>query len=353
VEYRDDVEKSAEYLRLALAHMGRHKAGLHPVSYAVWYEYVAGINPALHRCIDALIRDGAVLDDGAVHRLFRDHIAEIDASLARRVSENFGRVMDAVSASTSQVADEASQFGLALERWSDDLATGRHVTTPSHSVGELLNYSRTMHQTVRALHDRLEESHREVETLRKEVERAREEAMIDELTGLTNRRGFERVFADYLNGNGTASQGPSLLLADIDHFKRINDNYGHLCGDRIIRSVAKILRDNVKGKDLAARYGGEEFIVVLPETPAAGALHLAEKIRKTIECSRIKRIGSDEIVANVTISLGVACWQPGESQNDLIARADAALYQSKQQGRNRVTLAALCARGDPDARESR
>ena len=202
MEYRDDVEKSAEYLRLALAHMGRHKAGLHPVSYAVWYEYVAGINPALHRCIDALIRDGAVLDDGAVHRLFRDHIAEIDASLARRVSENFGRVMDAVSASTSQVADEASQFGLALERWSDDLATGRHVTTPSHSVGELLNYSRTMHQTVRALHDRLEESHREVETLRKEVERAREEAMIDELTGLTNRRGFERVFADYLNGSG-------------------------------------------------------------------------------------------------------------------------------------------------------
>ncbi|MBS3936830.1 MAG: GGDEF domain-containing protein [Sulfuritalea sp.] len=340
MEYRDDIEKSAEYLRLALAHMGRHKAGMHPVSYAIWYEYVAGINPALRERIDALLEDGKELDDSAVHRLFRDHVAEIDAHTAQRVSESFGKVMDKVSVSTSQVAAEASQFGRVLERWSEDVAAGRHVTTPTHNAAELLSYSHAMRQTVRALHTRLEESHREVETLRKEVERAREEAMIDGLTGLTNRRGFDRALADHLNGNDGLTQGPSLLLADIDRFKRINDDYGHLCGDKVIRAVAKILRDNVKGKDIAARYGGEEFVVVLPETPVEGALHLAEKIRRTIEASRIKRVGSNEVVASVTISLGVASWRPGESQSELIARADRALYQSKQLGRNRVTPAA-------------
>ncbi len=340
MEYHDSIEKSAEYLRQALQMMTKQAAGLHPVSYAVWYEYVAGINPGLRKRVDELTLNNQPLDEPAVHQLYRDHIAEIDETVAQRVSQGFEKVMVDISSSTAQAANEAGHFGQALERWSDDLAAGRYATTLSHGIADLLLYSRDMQQTVKTLHERLEESHREVDSLRNEVNRAREEAMIDGLTGLANRRSFDRALASHLARSGAESHGPSLLIADIDHFKRINDSYGHVFGDKVIRSIATILRDNVKGKDLAARYGGEEFVVVLPETPIEGALSLAEKIRKIVESSRIKRVGNNEIVANVTISLGVACRHPGETDQELVSRADAALYQSKQQGRNRVTLAA-------------
>lgn len=341
MEYHDSLEKSAEYLRLALPLMTKQAAGLHPVSYAVWYEYVAGINPALRQRIDELTQNEQRLDDKAVQQIYREHIAEIDETIARRVSQDFEKVMANISASTAQAADEAGNFGQALERWSSDIAAGRFTTTLSHGIADLLHYSRDMQQTVKTLNAHLEESRSEVEALQKEVRRAREEAMIDGLTGLANRRSFDSALAECLVASAPDVPGPSLLIADIDHFKHVNDNYGHLFGDKVIRSIATILRDNVKGKDLAARFGGEEFVIVLPETPLDGARSLAEKIRKIVEGSRIKRSGSNEVVANVTISLGVACRHPGESDQQLIARADAALYQSKQQGRNRVTLAAI------------
>lgn len=344
MEYRDSIEKSAEYLRLALPLMTRQAAGLHPVSYAVWYEYVAGINPGLRQRIDELTRDGGMLDDAAVHHLFREHIAEIDETVARRVGQGLEKVIADISTSTATAANQAGEFGQRLERWSADVATGRSTSPLSHGITELLQHSQGMQQTVSTLRSRLDESRREVEALRQEVRRAREEAMIDGLTGLANRRSFDKALAACLADHGSDMQGPSLLLADIDHFKRVNDSYGHLFGDKVIRAVAAILRDNIKGKDLAARYGGEEFVVVLPDTPLAGAHALAENIRRRVAASRIKRVGSDDIVDNLTISLGVACRLPGESEQQLIARADAALYQSKQQGRNRVTLAASAAR---------
>ena len=343
MEYHDSIEQSAEYLRQALPLMTRQAAGLHQLSYAIWYEYVAGINPALQQRIDQLTQDNHLLDDKDVLQIYRDHIAEIDEAVAQRVSQGFEKVMVEISASTAQAADEAGQFGQVLKNWSDDLATGKNLTTLSHGIADLLRYSRDMQHTVQTLNAHLEETHREVESLRKEVSRAREEAMIDALTGLANRRSFDRVLNTLLAEVPANGTGPCLLIADIDHFKRINDTYGHVFGDKVIRAIARILRDNVKGKDLAARYGGEEFVIILPDTPLTGASSLAETIRRTVAGSRIKRAGSDEIVASVTISLGVAHHCPGESERDLLARADQALYQSKQQGRNRVTVVAAAA----------
>lgn len=338
MEYNDSIEKSAEYLRQVLPLMTRHAAGLHPISYAVWYEYVSGINPALRKHIDELTSKGQRLDDEAIYGLYRNHIAEIDSTVANRVSQGFEKVMADISASTAQAADEAGQFGEALERWSSNYATGKLAPSLSHGVGDLLHHSKEMQQTVMALNSRLEESRREVEELRKEVHRAREEAMIDGLTGLANRRGFDIALSSHFAQSDANTTSLCLLIADIDHFKNINDTYGHLFGDKVICSIAAVLRNSVKGNDLAARYGGEEFVVILPDTPIQGALVLAEKIRKVVESCHIRRTGSNEIVASVTISLGVASRRPDESDQQLIARADEALYKSKLNGRNRVTL---------------
>jgi len=338
LEYHHSIEQSAEYLRLALPLMGKQAAALHPLSYAIWYEYVANMNRPLREHIDALTRDGQVLDEAAVTQLFHDYVADIDAATARRVSQGFEKVMADVSSSTAQAASEAGQFGAALERWSADVAAGKPAALGTDNLNALLARSGDLQQIVNALHSRLTESQREIEQLSQEVERAREEALLDGLTGLANRRSFDQALTECLAA-ASDQPGPSLLMADIDLFKHVNDTYGHLFGDKVIRAIATILRENVKGKDLVARYGGEEFVVILPATPLAGAQHLAETLRQGVATSRIKRIGSEEVVDNVTISLGVACRLPGETGDELIARADAALYQSKQQGRNRVTVA--------------
>lgn len=339
MNYVDSVEESAEYLRLAIALMAKQAAALHPVSYAVWYEYASGRNAALREAVDHLTQDGAVLDEHATGQLFRTHIAEMDEELAHRISDGFQKVMADVSHSAVQAGEQADLFGSVLESWSSRNEAPL-PEQPAGEIGLLLQHTHTMRRAIATLKGRLDDSHREVEQLRREVIKAREDSLVDGLTGLRNRKGFDLALASCLTESDDEERGPSLLIADIDHFKRINDSYGHLFGDLVIRAVARILKDNVKGMDTAARYGGEEFVVLLPNTPLDGARRLAEKIRATIAQCAIKRVGREEIVSNVTVSLGVACYRAGESANEFLARADAALYGAKGEGRNRVGVAA-------------
>jgi diguanylate cyclase len=339
LNYRNEsVEKSAEYLRQALPLMARQTAALHPVSYAIWYEYVSGNNPSLRASIDDYTRDGATLDETTTAELFRKHVAELDEQLVKHVSDGFQKIMSEMTQSASQTSDHVSQFGEALEKWSAEQT--QSPSANESSTDALLLQARGMRESVLALKEHLDESRREILQLRKEVNRAREDAIADSLTGLKNRRGFDVALSACLAEAESAEHGPSLLIVDIDHFKRVNDSYGHLSGDRVIRTIAQILKDHVKGRDTAARYGGEEFVILLPDTPLQGACQLAERIRATVEKVRIKRTGSNQALANVTVSLGVASYRDSESAGEFVARADAALYTSKNQGRNRVSIAA-------------
>lgn len=340
MKYKETLAQSAEFLRLALPIMTRQAAAFHPVSYAVWYEYVAGINKPLKVEIDELTKDGKVLDEPAIARLFQKHIDELDEETTQRVRSGFQAVLENISKSAAEAGDQANQFGSALEQWTEDMESPNADSASStDGVKKLLGNTRQMQGAITSLNDKLEDSQRKIEQLRVEVERAREDALADGLTGLVNRRGFDLALAACLSPSDTQPQGTSLLMTDIDHFKKVNDTYGHLFGDKVIRAVAQILKENVKGKDTAARYGGEEFVVLLPDTSIEGARVVAEKIRATIERSRIRRTDNNEEIARITVSLGVASYRPGESASEFIERVDSALYTSKNQGRNLVTIA--------------
>ena len=129
-----------------------------------------------------------------------------------------------------------------------------------------------------------------------------------------------------------------MVLIDLDHFKQINDRYGHVFGDTVLKAVAQAIRSCVKGRDLVARYGGEEFVVLLPGTDVAGACALAEQVRTTISGARIRRGSTNEMVGAITVSLGVATRRPAEGMQSLVERADQALYRSKTGGRNQVSV---------------
>jgi diguanylate cyclase (GGDEF)-like protein len=161
----------------------------------------------------------------------------------------------------------------------------------------------------------------------------------DPVTELMNRRALDESLAMEVSRACRYGTPLSLALLDIDHFKRINDTYGHGVGDEVLHAVARIVRHDLRKTDVAARFGGEEFVVVLPHTDLPGASLVAERIRTNVRRA-VHRAGSSAF--SVTASLGVACMSDGSpsSSTELFARADAALYDSKRQGRDRVTLAA-------------
>ena len=129
----------------------------------------------------------------------------------------------------------------------------------------------------------------------------------------------------------------SLVMIDVDIFKKINDNFGHLGGNRFLRAIAKLIRDNIRQSDFAARYGGDEFVVILPETEEAEAVAVGEKLRKRMEASSVPLGGG---IARATFSLGVSTLYPKMKRpSDLIEHADKALYEAKRSGRNRTRVA--------------
>jgi len=158
-------------------------------------------------------------------------------------------------------------------------------------------------------------------------------ATSDSLTKLPNRQAFDVIINTYLNDVRRSDEALSMLMLDIDHFKVINDQYGHMAGDQVLIAVAECLSNNLRKVDFACRWGGEEFLLLLKNCDAHNASQIAEKLRLAVE-ERVIEYKNAQL--NVTISLGVTQWQLDESIDTLIERADRALYQAKMEGRNRT-----------------
>jgi diguanylate cyclase (GGDEF)-like protein len=174
--------------------------------------------------------------------------------------------------------------------------------------------------------------------------RLAEGALQDPLTGLYNRRHLDERLASELAAGQRHGRALSLLMIDIDHFKQVNDDRGHLAGDEALKMVAFVLRGAVRKEDVLARYGGEEFVVIARETPLDGARALAERIRRAVEKSRFAWQGAElgvTVSVGVTVAEGLAEFVPGRTERELVEAADRALYLAKQQGRNRVVALPL------------
>ncbi|MDX8396389.1 MAG: diguanylate cyclase [Mariprofundaceae bacterium] len=181
-----------------------------------------------------------------------------------------------------------------------------------------------------AIKDTMQNQAEQMTTLTKQLEKAESEARNDPLTGLANRRRL----AEYLKA--TTSEVASFLMVDIDFFKKINDEYGHDAGDEVLVRLAQILMESTRSTDMVARLGGEEFCIVFPGANSELASELAESLRRAVE---IHSFETEQGAIDVTISIGIAEQQPEEKHTSWLKRADKALYDSKNNGRNRVTLA--------------
>lgn len=337
MRYVENKQQSATLLRLCLPLMVRQKAAYHPVSYALWYEHLAGINPRLSAALTARLAANDPLNEDDAYRLYSEHISERDAAVLQTLQNRLHELLDETVQDVNTIQDGTGNFTQTLRKSSFDLTDEVSRATVREVIARLLSASISMESANKELSDKLEVRTKEIVSLTKQLDQAHTEATIDPLCGIKNRRGFEHM-AQALTDSQDGLDGAALILLDVDHFKRVNDSFGHLFGDKVLRYLAQALQDNVKGRDVVARIGGEEFVLLLPQTPLAGAQVVAERIRAAIEQSRIYSESTHQTVGSITVSLGLALGERHESVDELLARADAALYSAKRTGRNRLCV---------------
>jgi diguanylate cyclase (GGDEF)-like protein len=205
---------------------------------------------------------------------------------------------------------------------------------PSGEIGHLTRVFNMMTDRLRRSHTELQAANRSLQVQNQLLETL---AVTDSLTGLYNRKKLGDFLADQFARFRRNHRPFAVLMLDLDHFKSINDNHGHVAGDEILADVAAILKQSVRSIDHVARYGGEEFVVVLVETASDAALDIAERIRSVVE---IPRLGASNKLVSVTVSVGVAQSREGDNgPEEALARADHALYEAKRAGRNQVQYA--------------
>ena len=334
--YAQSRERSAELLRAALRLMGQHDVCCNPTSFAVWYEYAAGINNGLSQALERRLTASPRLDDAAMEQVYREHVADPDHLVVGQISSALQKVMSGVAENASHTGDKAGAFGqqvdgLALAMESQDLAAvGTLLAGVSASAAALKD-------TSQALADQVAASRVEIERLRADLVRARDEALLDPLTKVLNRKGFDQQVDALLRTTPGPRHAHGLIMIDIDHFKSINDSHGHVFGDQVIRGLAEVMRGCVTDPRCSvARYGGEEFAILLPDSSQADGLRVAELVRQRIKAMKIRDRRTQEVILRVTVSGGVASMVSGDDPASWVARADAALYKAKQSGRDRV-----------------
>ena len=251
-------------------------------------------------------------------------------------AEKVDHILRSVARLLQMHLTETDAFSERLRGASDRLAEHETSEPVNEIVMALIDDNRQMRDKLSNLRDQLEESRLRVLQLQYNLERSEEEGMRDVVTAIGNRRFFETAFAEELKKARTSGQDFCLALADLDRFKLVNDRFGHLVGDGLLRLFAEILVQNVRGQDRVARFGGEEFAVMLPGAGLSEAVEAAERIRRVLESKQWTVEPSGERVGKITVSFGVAKLRADETGADLLRRVDGHLYDAKARGRNRV-----------------
>jgi diguanylate cyclase len=319
----------------ALQLMAQHDVPATPQNFEVWFAYALGTVPELNKVIKILIGNKRSFDSSTNRGLYLSYVgsepdpdarhAEISGQLHGLLStaqEYLGRSLADNRAHVEALDGVASQIG----------QDGDPRAIIEALVGEL---SKAVSRATN-LEAHFNASLQELEKIRGHLAAAEERSKTDALTGLANRHALDEFLRTTQMAVMESGKPLSIFLIDIDHFKAFNDKFGHQFGDQVLKLISHVLKDSVRGCDLAARFGGEELVGVMPGADITTSAAVAERIRQTIARRRVTRRSTGEILSGVTVSIGVAQFAPGETLATLFERCDRALYAAKHGGRNRT-----------------
>jgi diguanylate cyclase len=337
MDYFDSHEQAVEYAKEAMAQMPALGVAPTPRNYRIWYEYASGRNAALRAALDVLVSNSRELTEPVIDDIYLQFFtASQEGERIREITSKLESTVNEVMETISIAGTGSKQFGKVLNGFSGDvqsIAPGANLKT---LIANMISETKAMIRINSELQDKLQNSSSEIGHLRMNLAAIRREALTDPLTGLSNRKSFDVSLGEAAKAAMEDGKDLSLLLLDIDHFKRFNDTWGHQVGDQVLKLVARTIRDNTRGQDTSSRYGGEEFAIILPATPLSGAVTVANTIREALMTKQLVKKSTGQDMGNVTASIGVSVFEPGEPLSELIRRADGALYTAKRDGRNKV-----------------
>lgn len=304
-----------------------------PSQYELWFRYYDG-DPEICAQID---RHKGPITEEFCKKLQEKYIVKTNVDTAmKQINDHLQRALTEVADSVGDMQDATSNYGESLLGMNERLKEAKSIEDLESVIIGIAQDTKKMADHNKSLEQQLENSSTQVNALKESLDTVRHEAMTDGLTGIANRKSFDTALDEALENAEKEKHSLTLLMMDIDHFKSFNDNFGHQIGDQVLRLVARCLVDGVKGRDKAARYGGEEFAIILPDTPLSSGIVVGDALRKSVEKREVINRTNNQNLGQITLSVGVAEYRPGEEKEDLIERADSALYTAKQNGRNQV-----------------
>jgi len=336
MNYSEDKSKAGEYLRLTLGYLAKYNHSASPVNYTVWYEYVSGKNLKLKKAIDSSIKEAKPLNNQNMELFYQKFVTDGDRIVISRLLTKVNLMLREITNHVLETEDDLAGNGTLLTALSEQIHEARDYEGIKQIVDQMIIATKTLVNSGSKLQARMKISSSDLKQLHLELEKSQKEAQTDSLTGLINRRGLEKRFELERIRAKQNNNIFSIIMVDIDHFKKVNDTFGHLVGDSLLKGISQILKNQLRRNDLAARYGGEEFLILLPETDLAGAGAVAGKIQKDLSTKEWKLKESGKSMGAITVSMGISIYAMNESGKDMIKRADDALYMAKNTGRNKI-----------------
>ncbi|MGJ8693511.1 MAG: GGDEF domain-containing protein [Thalassotalea sp.] len=324
----DKFLSAKRYAEITMELLTKHAIPPTPINYSVFFLYTNGSQPLLNQQINLQIKQNKALDCIFIEALFNQFVSnseQVNHGIINPLNDSINSLLTKIDAQVTQDEEAVNN----LRKIDSALEKSNQPASLNKVVNYLLNTINNSTNQHKNLSEELNKTNGEVSELREKLKVARKEAISDALTGLLNRRGCEERLQQI-----DLEETHTSLAIDIDHFKKINDNFGHFIGDKVLQRVANSIKTNISDADLAVRYGGEEFVVVMVNKTVLEAKVIAEKIRLSISNLKLKQRNSDQYLPQISVSVGIAenkgesCWL------ELFKRADDALYQAKSSGRN-------------------
>ncbi|MCX8498145.1 MAG: GGDEF domain-containing protein [Caulobacteraceae bacterium] len=321
-----------------LAAMERDQVWPTPLNYEIWMHAVANPDGPLALEIQRLLQDDKMISEETSDRLAVEYLPNKRLhDEIREAGDQLNKELDFVTSAIKKAQQSSLDYNSTLDLADQSLGLDVESKTLRDVIKNLSTATETVRTENRSLELMLERSTSEVKRLQVHLEQVRREASTDALTALANRKSFDDAMVHHCEQADVTGNPLSFAVIDIDFFKKFNDTWGHQTGDQVIRFVASVIGRVAEPPRFAARYGGEEFCIIFPDESAAVVEEVAEAIREEISTRMLKRRSTNEDLGMITVSIGLAQRSANEPIHSLIERADAALYGSKRNGRNRVT----------------
>lgn len=334
-----ELHQADHYARESLERLKRYNLAPTPNNFALFYHYSSGQYPNLTMAISQLLKDHTELNQQQCDELYHLHLGlEAEQKLLKAANNSIEAEISRVLAALDSASTDAGAYSKTLDQFSGQLAGQGSLSSIREAVQRVIDETRVMSQQNQRLQEQLQQTTNQLTEMRQKLDVVHKESQIDPLTEVGNRKFFDREI-EHAVAEAVRENNPlTLLMIDIDHFKKFNDSFGHQIGDQVLKLVARTLVENLKGRDIIARYGGEEFVILLPNTKAEDAEKVGNQLRASLGSKQLKRRSTNETLGTITVSIGASQYYVGEELDSFIHRADAAMYRAKQEGRNRVVI---------------